>query len=120
MLVDGRRVGVWRFGRIGGWPLVWCHGGLSCGLEARYLDEAGRECGADIIATDRPGIGRSATWTMAAIAEWPQTVAQVVDTLHIGEFAVAGWSAGGPHALACAAIMPTRVRGRDPCGHGTA
>jgi hypothetical protein len=24
-------VGVWRFGRDGGVPLIWCHGGLSCG-----------------------------------------------------------------------------------------
>lgn len=34
VLVDGRRVGVWRHGSAGGWPLVWDHGGLSCGLDA--------------------------------------------------------------------------------------
>lgn len=89
---------------------MWCHGGLSCGLEARYLDQAGREAGADIIAIDRPGIGHSEASVTPSIAHWPQTVAQVLDALHIGELAVAGWSAGGPYALACAAVMPTRVR----------
>ncbi len=109
-LLNGHRVGVWRFGSVGGWPLVWCHGGLSCGQDAKLLDVAGRRCGADIFAIDRPGIGRSDAWGVASIAQWPQTVEQVADQLRLGEFAVAGWSAGGPYALACAAAMPQRVR----------
>jgi uncharacterized protein len=36
---------------------------------------------------------------MSSIAEWPRTVEQV-----------AGWSAGDPYALACAAVLPHRVR----------
>lgn len=109
-LPSGRRVAVWRFGFPGGWPLVWCHGALSCGRDAVFLDAAGRRRGADIFAIDRPGIGRSDFWAMPSIAQWPQTVEQVADGLRIGEFAVAGWSAGGPYALACAAAMPQRVR----------
>jgi pimeloyl-ACP methyl ester carboxylesterase len=58
----------------------------------------------------RPGIGSSDTWNMPSIAQWPRTVERVADLLHLGEFAVAGWSAGGPYALACAAAMPHRVR----------
>jgi len=95
VLVDSRRVGVWRFGSAGGWPLVWNHGGLSCGLDAKVMDEAGRHCGAEIIAIDRPRIGRSDLWSMASIGQWGRTVAQVADLLHLGEFAVAGWSGGG-------------------------
>jgi pimeloyl-ACP methyl ester carboxylesterase len=79
--VDGRRVGVWRFGSSGGWPLFWCHGGLSCGQDAKLLDAAGRGLGADIIAIDRPGIGRSDLWEVSSIAEWPHTVEQVADGL---------------------------------------
>ena len=66
--------------------------------------------GADIIAIDRPGIGRSDVCTMSSIAQWAETVERVADQLHVGEFAVAGWSGGGPYALACAAAMPNRVR----------
>jgi pimeloyl-ACP methyl ester carboxylesterase len=103
-------VGVRRFGSVGGWPLVWCHGGLSSALDAKLLDAAGQRSGADVIAIDRPGIGLSEDWNMSCIAEWPRTVEQVANLLDLGEFAVAGWSAGGPYALACAAALPHRVR----------
>ena len=33
----------------------------------------------------------------------------MADELGIDRFAVAGWSAGGPYALACAAVLPSRV-----------
>lgn len=63
-----------------------------------------------MISIDRPGIGRSDVWSMSLIAQWPHTVAQVADLLQVSKFAVAGWSSGGPYALACAAAMPQRVR----------
>ena len=94
VLVDGHRVGARRFGSVGGWPIVWCHGGLSSVLDAKFFDAAGRRCGADIIAIDRPGIGRSDAWDMSSIAHWPQMVEQVADLLDLDDFAVAGWSAG--------------------------
>jgi pimeloyl-ACP methyl ester carboxylesterase len=110
VLVDGYRVGVRRFGSVNGWPLVWGHGGLSSALDARFFDEAGRQCGADIIALDRPGVGRSDFFALSDIAHWPPIVESVVNSLGLQEFAVAGWSAGGPYALAVAAAMPHRVR----------
>ena len=36
-------------------------------------------------------------------------VAAIADALGIGRFAVLGHSGGGPHALACAALLPERV-----------
>jgi pimeloyl-ACP methyl ester carboxylesterase len=83
MIVDEHRVGVWRFGTDGGWPLVWHHGGLICGLDAKVIDMAARQCGADIISLDRPGIGRSDHWSMTSIAHWPHTVEQVANHLHL-------------------------------------
>jgi pimeloyl-ACP methyl ester carboxylesterase len=109
-LPDGRRVGLARFGRTAGWPLVYCHGGLSSRLEGKLLDDAGKRHGADIIAIDRPGIGCSDAWAMPFIADWGGLVEQLADRLHLDQFAVAGWSAGGAYALACAAVMPERVR----------
>lgn len=111
MVIDGRSVGVWRFGAAGGWPLVWCHGGLSCGLDAQLLDRVARQHGAEIIAIDRPGIGRSDHWAMRSVSSWPKTTVEpVADLLGLDNVAVAGWSGGGPYALACAAAMPDRVR----------
>jgi len=81
VLVGSRRVGVWRFGSAGGWPLVWNHGGLSCGLDATAMDVAGRQCGAEIISIDRPGIGRSDAWSMSSIAQWPHIVESVANFL---------------------------------------
>ncbi|MFI1917209.1 alpha/beta fold hydrolase [Nocardia sp. NPDC020380] len=89
---------------------MWNHGGLSCGLDAAVLNVAAVRHGAALIAIDRPGIGRGESWPMSSIAQWSDTVAQVTDRLGIGAFAVAGWSGGGPYALACAAAMPRRVR----------
>jgi uncharacterized protein (TIGR03083 family) len=74
------------------------------------MDAAARKCGVDIISIDRPGIGRSDAWNMSSIAQWPHTVAQGADLLQVAKFAVAGWSGGGPYALASAAAMPERVR----------
>ncbi|MBV9090972.1 MAG: alpha/beta hydrolase [Mycobacteriaceae bacterium] len=79
-------------------------------MDATVMDEAGRRCGAEIIAIDRPGIGRSDLWSMPSVGQWGHTVAQVAQLLHLDDFAVAGWSGGGPYALACAAAMPGRVR----------
>lgn len=110
VLVDGHRVGVQRFGSVGGWPLVWCHGGLSSALDAKFFDAAGKQCSADVIAIDRPGIGRSDGCDLPTIAHWPQLVEQIANSLGLKDFAVAGWSAGAPYALACAAAMPHRVR----------
>lgn len=107
--VDGRRVGVWRFGTPGGRPVVWNHGGLSCGLDGYVADTEARLCGVEIIAIDRPGIGRSEYWNMSSVPQWPRTVKQVADYLGLDDFAVSGWSGGGPYALACAAAMPQRV-----------
>jgi pimeloyl-ACP methyl ester carboxylesterase len=36
-------------------------------------------------------------------------VAALADQLQVGRFAVWGASGGGPHALACAALLPDRV-----------
>jgi pimeloyl-ACP methyl ester carboxylesterase len=109
-LNDGEQVGVWRYGVRGGWPLVWCHGGLSCGLDGCFIDDAAKRFGADVIAIDRPGIGRSERRELESVGSWPVTVNLVADRLGIGEFAVVDWSAGGPYALACAAKLTTPVR----------
>jgi pimeloyl-ACP methyl ester carboxylesterase len=43
------------------------------------------------------------------VASAAADVAAIADALGIGRFAVLGHSGGGPHALACAALLPERV-----------
>lgn len=44
-----------------------------------------------------------------ALASCAADIASIADALGLGRFAVLGHSGGGPHALACAALLPGRV-----------
>ena len=108
-LADGRVVGFQEAGAPDGRPLLWCHGGLSSSAEVVFLDDAARSHGVRVIALDRPGIGRSPLWELGPVSRWSRVVAACADHLGLGRFAVAGWSAGGPFALACAGAVPDRL-----------
>ena len=43
------------------------------------------------------------------MVDWGPDMEQLADALGVGQFAVAGHSGGGPHALAVAAHLPDRV-----------
>jgi pimeloyl-ACP methyl ester carboxylesterase len=65
--------------------------------------------GLNLIAYDRPGYGGSARQVGRVVADAAADVKAIADYLEINHFAVVGRSGGGPHALACAALLPTRV-----------
>src|SRR3984957_7936913 len=65
--------------------------------------------GRTLHAYDRPGYGGSDSDDGRAVASAAADVAAIADALGIGRFAVLGHSGGGPHALACAALLPERV-----------
>jgi pimeloyl-ACP methyl ester carboxylesterase len=56
----------------------------------------------------RPGYGLSTPQPGRLVADAAADVAAILDRLRIDEFVTAGWSGGGPHALACAALLPVR------------
>jgi pimeloyl-ACP methyl ester carboxylesterase len=58
---------------------------------------------------DRPGYGESTRQAGRSVADIVADIAFVADTLGVPSFAVTGGSGGGPHALACAALLPDRV-----------
>jgi pimeloyl-ACP methyl ester carboxylesterase len=60
---------------------------------------------------DRPGYGRSSPYRHRDVASAADYVSCVADALGIDRFAVMGSSGGGPHALACGALLPERVLG---------
>jgi pimeloyl-ACP methyl ester carboxylesterase len=67
------------------------------------------ERGIRSVSHDRPGYGGSTPHPGRDVASAAADVASIADALGIDQFAVMGDSGGGPHALACAAVLPGRV-----------
>ncbi len=67
------------------------------------------ELGVRLISFDRPGYGRSDRLDSRRVADVVPDVVAIADMLDLPRFAVLGRSGGGPHALACAALLPDRV-----------
>jgi pimeloyl-ACP methyl ester carboxylesterase len=85
-----------------GTPVLYLHGGGDSRLSRHPDDSIAAALGVRLLALDRCGRAVRRR-TLRAWAE------EVVATLPVERFAVLGWSAGGPHALAVAAVAPDRV-----------
>ena len=93
-------------------PCLLFHGGSpSAVAEWPALDAAARAAGLRVVTYSRPGYGASTPRTEAGVyADDVIESIVVLDHLAIDEFVTAGWSGGGPRALACAALLPQRCR----------
>ena len=89
--------------------VFWLHGSPNIGSPPEPLFAAAEQNGLRWISYDRPGYGGSDPHDGRTIASAAADVAAIADALGIGRFAVLGHSGGGPHALACAALLPERV-----------
>jgi pimeloyl-ACP methyl ester carboxylesterase len=65
--------------------------------------------GIRLICFDRPGYGESDRLPGRRVADAAADVAAIADTFGLDRFSVVGRSGGGPHALACAALLGERV-----------
>jgi pimeloyl-ACP methyl ester carboxylesterase len=65
--------------------------------------------GVRLISYDRPGYNGSDRKPGRNVADAAEDVATIADFLGIERFSVVGRSGGGPHALACAALLGDRV-----------
>jgi pimeloyl-ACP methyl ester carboxylesterase len=85
-----------------GTPVLYLHGGGDSRLSRHPDDSIAAALGVRLLAVDRCGPAvRGRT-----LRTWAE---DVVAALPVERFAVIGWSAGGPHALAVAAVAPDRV-----------
>jgi pimeloyl-ACP methyl ester carboxylesterase len=105
---DGSVIAAETAGPPGAAPVLLCHGLADSRLAAELFTEVAHELGLLIIVPDRPGAGRSDPRPLASVADWVPDAALVADELGAGPVAVAGMSAGGPFAAACAAALPGR------------
>ena len=108
-LADGRKLGFAEYGDPDGKPLMFFHGGGGSRLLGELYDKAALRQGVRVIAPDRPGMGLSVPQPKRRLLDWPKDVVQLADSLGLGRFATLGFSAGAPHALACAATIPDRL-----------
>jgi pimeloyl-ACP methyl ester carboxylesterase len=107
-LPDGRDIDLLLAGPADGLPLV-LHEGTPVGL-VLYPPTVQAAQVRDLrpILMARPGYERSTPRPGRRVADVAADVAAVLDALGLGPFVTAGWSGGGPHALACAALLPGR------------
>ena len=108
-LPDGRELAYEEYGDRDGTPVLSFHGGLSSRLDAAPAHDAAVALGVRLISPDRPGMGRSTFQPDRRLVDWPADVACLADALGLEHFAAMGWSAGGPYAAVCGALMPERV-----------
>ena len=107
--VDGRMLAVLEAGDESGHAVVAIHGTPGSGLLWRGLAEDAEARGIRLLAYDRPGYGGSDPHPGRTVADAAGDVAAIADALGVDRFAVEGGSGGGPHTLACAALLPDRV-----------
>ncbi len=109
-LDDGRTLGFEQWGDPAGQPLFLLHGTPGCRLSRHPDPELWSALGLSVITVDRPGYGLSTALAGRRVSHAAHDVAVLADAIGVGRFMVAGGSGGGPHALACAAILKERVR----------
>ncbi|GAA4843159.1 alpha/beta hydrolase [Luteimicrobium xylanilyticum] len=89
--------------------LLWHHGSPATGALLPPVVAAARVWGARVISYARPGYGGSTSSPGRDVASAATDVVQILDALGVDRAFALGYSGGGPHALACAALLAHRV-----------
>jgi pimeloyl-ACP methyl ester carboxylesterase len=110
-LADGRTLEYEVSGPPGGLPLVVHHGTPSGAVPFPPLVDAAVKHGMRVILHSRPGYGGSTPHPGRRVADVAADVNAILDEEGAAHFVTLGWSGGGPHALACAALLPARCLG---------
>ncbi len=107
-LRDGRTLHAYDEGDPQGVAVVAQNGTPSSGrIYGAHADDA-RARGIRLIGYDRPGYAGSSAQPGRSVGDAAADIAELLDALGVDRFATWGHSGGGPHALACAALLPGR------------
>ena len=109
-LADGRTLEAVDEGDPDGTVVVFHHGSPGAAVPFEPFDRAAAERGIRLVTISRAGFGDSSRDEGRSVASAAGDVAALADHLGADRFLTMGWSGGGPHALACAALLPDRVR----------
>jgi len=106
---DGRALMLELGGDPAGLPILAFNGTPNTRhLFGAWLEDATAQ-GIRLICYDRPGYGGSTPQPGRTVADCADDVRAIAAALDVDRFGVWGISGGGPHALACAALLPDLV-----------
>ncbi len=106
---DGRTLAVECLGDPRGRPVFLLHGMPGSRVGPHPRSTVLYRLGVRLVSYDRPGYGDSTRLFGRRVSAAAEDVRTIADHLGLDGFAVLGRSGGGPHALACAALLPERV-----------
>jgi pimeloyl-ACP methyl ester carboxylesterase len=109
LLPSGRRLGIAEQGDPQGIPVLFFHGFVGSRLQCPPDGTIAGTVGVRLIAVDRPGIVLSDRAPGRHLLDWANDIQMLAEALHLTRFAILGWSAGAPHALVCASLLPQQV-----------
>ena len=104
-LDDGRRLELRVSGPIDGVPLIFHHGTPGAATPIRALERAAHDRGLRFATFSRAGYGSSSRLRGRRVVDVVPDTAAVLTAIEADRCLVAGWSGGGPHALACGARL---------------
>ncbi len=107
---DGRVVELVTSGAVSTTTLVLHNGTPSAALPFPPLVESAGRHGLSVVMFSRPGYAGSTPRPGRSVADVADDTAAVLDAVGADSFVTIGWSGGGPHALACAALLPERCQ----------
>lgn len=106
---DGRTLAYATWGDPHGFPVLALHGTPGCRLNRWPNEDVYARAGIWYVTHDRAGYGQSDRRHDRSVADEVADVVSLADELGLDRFGVTGGSGGGPHSLACAALLPERV-----------
>lgn len=102
VLVDGPESG----------PVLLFHNGTpTAAVRNPHISLPAAKRGLRTVTYSRPGYATSTPQPGRSVADAAADSEAVLDVLGADRFVTIGWSGGGPHALACAALFPERCAG---------
>jgi len=110
VLADGRTLDLRLAGPTDAPALVYIHGTPSSGAVPSDIGAAALARGMRLVSWSRAGYATSSRRPGRSVADSVFDAAEVLDHLGIESAYAVGESGGGPHVLACAALLPPRLR----------
>ena len=107
-LPDGRTLQVGTLGEPSGQTVLFHHGPPGSVNLVRMLAPLADDGSLFIVTTSRAGYGKSSRLEGRDVAAVVSDARAALDSLGRSDYVVVGWSGGGPHALACAALDAPR------------
>jgi pimeloyl-ACP methyl ester carboxylesterase len=109
LTIGDRAISIYDDGARDGLVILQHHGTpLAGGPFSSWVDDVVAR-GARLVCFNRPGYAGSTAVPGRAVADAAADAEAIMDALGVERFVTWGISGGGPHALACAALMPGRV-----------